>query len=92
MHKPTSVSLITTVYNREDFLAEAIESVRLQTYPHWELIVWDDGSTDRSVEIAHQGCVVGRQNPSYPSRTSRACPSIETSHRSVLPPLHRLVG
>jgi glycosyltransferase involved in cell wall biosynthesis len=46
------VSLIMTVNNREQYLEEAIASVQAQTYPHYELILWDDGSTDRSGEIA----------------------------------------
>jgi glycosyltransferase involved in cell wall biosynthesis len=46
------VSLIMTVYNREQYIAEAIASVLSQTYPHYELILWDDGSTDRSSELA----------------------------------------
>ncbi|MBD2580258.1 glycosyltransferase [Oscillatoria sp. FACHB-1406] len=46
------VSLVMTVYNTEAYLAEALESVLAQTFPDWELILWDDGSTDRSVAIA----------------------------------------
>jgi glycosyltransferase involved in cell wall biosynthesis len=46
------VSLILTVHNREQYLEEAIASVQAQTYPHYELILWDDGSTDRSGKIA----------------------------------------
>ena len=45
-------SVLTTVYNREQFLAEAIESVLGQSYPHFELILVDDCSVDASVEIA----------------------------------------
>ncbi len=48
------VSLVMTVYNRAKYLKKAIESVAAQTYPHWELIVWDDGSTDDSVAIAER--------------------------------------
>jgi glycosyltransferase involved in cell wall biosynthesis len=48
------VSLVMTVYNRERYLGTAIESVLKQTYRDFELIVWDDGSTDRSVEIAQE--------------------------------------
>ena len=46
------LSVLMTVYNREKFIAEAIESVLYSTYKHLELIIVDDCSTDRSVEIA----------------------------------------
>jgi glycosyltransferase involved in cell wall biosynthesis len=46
------VSLIMTVYNRERYLEEAITSVLAQIYDNYELILWDDGSTDRSGKIA----------------------------------------
>ena len=46
------VSVIATVFNGEPYLAEAIDSVLAQTYAPLELIVVDDGSTDRSREIA----------------------------------------
>lgn len=46
------VSAIIPVYNYERFLAEAIESVLNQTYQNVEVIVVDDGSTDRSSEVA----------------------------------------
>jgi len=45
-------SIIMTLYNREDFVAEAIQSVIDQTEDDWQLIIRDDGSTDRSFEIA----------------------------------------
>jgi glycosyltransferase involved in cell wall biosynthesis len=46
------ISLVMTCYNRERFVSAAIESVLRQTRKDFELLVWDDGSTDRSVEIA----------------------------------------
>lgn len=46
------ISIIMTVYNQERYLAPAIKSVLIQTRPEFELLIWDDGSTDRSVEIA----------------------------------------
>lgn len=39
-------------YNAELYLADAIRSVFAQTHKDWELILIDDGSTDRSLEIA----------------------------------------
>jgi glycosyltransferase involved in cell wall biosynthesis len=46
------VSIMLPVYNAEAFLASAIDSVLSQAYPHWELILVDDGSTDGSGAIA----------------------------------------
>lgn len=46
------VSIITPVYNAQPFLADAIASVQAQTEADWELILVDDGSTDRSRPIA----------------------------------------
>jgi glycosyltransferase involved in cell wall biosynthesis len=49
-----SISIIMTVYNRERYLASAIKSVLSQTYTDFELLIWDDGSTDGSIEIARK--------------------------------------
>lgn len=46
------VSLVMTVYNRDRFLEVAIQSVLDQTYQEFELLIWDDGSDDRSLAIA----------------------------------------
>jgi glycosyltransferase involved in cell wall biosynthesis len=45
------VTVIMPVYNGEVFLGVAIESVLSQTYHNFELIILDDGSTDRSLDI-----------------------------------------
>ena len=46
------VSIVTPVYNGSRFLADLIESVAAQTYPHIEHIVIDDGSTDNGETCA----------------------------------------
>lgn len=52
LSRPPRVSAIIIVYNGDRYLAEAIDSVLAQTFPDWELIIADDGSSDRSGEIA----------------------------------------
>lgn len=46
------VSVIMNCYNGERFLRESIDSVYSQTIDDWEIIFWDNASTDKSVEIA----------------------------------------
>jgi glycosyltransferase involved in cell wall biosynthesis len=48
------VSVLMTSYNREKYIAEAIESVLASTYKNFELIIVDDGSKDKTVEIAKE--------------------------------------
>ena len=47
------ISIVIPVYNRERYVGAAIESVLNQTMSDFELLVWDDGSTDRSLDIAY---------------------------------------
>lgn len=51
MAKPL-VSVVIPVYNMEEFLEETLDSVLSSDYPNFEVIVMDDGSKDRSLEIA----------------------------------------
>jgi glycosyltransferase involved in cell wall biosynthesis len=51
-----AVSIILPTYNRLEYLKEAVESVRAQTFTDWELIVVDDGSTDASVAWVEALC------------------------------------
>lgn len=45
------VSIVLPVFNGERFISNAIESVLAQSYPHWELLIVDDGSNDNSAAI-----------------------------------------
>ncbi len=44
-------SIIMPVYNAEQFVVEAITSVLKQTFTNWELLICDDASTDKSLNI-----------------------------------------
>lgn len=48
------VSIVTPVYNEEQYLAECIESVLAQTYQNWDYTIIDNCSTDGSLEIARR--------------------------------------
>jgi hypothetical protein len=76
------VSIVLPTRNRAACLVDAIESVLAQSYPHWELLVVDDGSEDdtaavlaryddprlRSFAIAHAGCSAARNHALRQSR------------------------
>ena len=51
MDRTPIISVVMCTYNTEKYIAEAIESVLLQTFSSFEFIIWDDGSTDGTREI-----------------------------------------
>lgn len=52
-HNYPVVSVITPLYNGEEYIGDTIESVRNQTFRDWEMVIVDDQSRDSSLEIAH---------------------------------------
>lgn len=48
------ISLVIPVYNVEPFLRKCVESARAQTYPNYEVILVDDGSTDNSGKMCDE--------------------------------------
>jgi glycosyltransferase involved in cell wall biosynthesis len=60
------VSVMMTVYNSAQFLGAAIDSILSQTYPHFEFLIVDDGSTDNSASIVksyQDSRIVFMENP-----------------------------
>jgi glycosyltransferase involved in cell wall biosynthesis len=81
MDQEILVSILMTAYNREKYIAEAIESVLASSYKNFELIIVDDCSKDNTVEIAKQYAIkddriklyVNEQNlGDYPNRNKAA--------------------
>ncbi len=54
------VSIVIPVYNSEKYLSKCIQSVLAQTYSNFELIIVDDGSTDKSKELCE--CYAHKDN------------------------------
>lgn len=48
------ISIIVPVYNVEKYIDRCINSIMSQTYTDWELLLIDDGSTDRSGDICEE--------------------------------------
>lgn len=70
MNNVPLVSILTTVYNREKYLAACIESVLASSFQDWELIIVDDQSKDNSVAIAQQYAAQDRRIHVYVNETN----------------------
>ena len=80
------VSVITIFLDADRFLAEAIESVRAQTYDRWELVLVDDGSRDASTRIAREyaardpGRIRVVEHPGHENRGMSASRNLGVAH------------
>lgn len=75
------VTVVTPFYNVEAYLARCIESVLAQTYPHWEHVLVNNRSTDRSLEIAEE---YARRDPRIRIRTNdQFLPSIANQNLAI---------
>jgi glycosyltransferase involved in cell wall biosynthesis len=75
-----AISVIMSVYNGEAYLTEAVESVLSQTFRDFELVILDDGSTDRSLEIVR----------GYAAKDPRVRP-ITRENRGLIASLNQLI-
>jgi glycosyltransferase involved in cell wall biosynthesis len=74
MQDRSLVSVIIIFLNSEKYIEESMDSVLAQTYSHWELLLVDDGSSDKSTEIAlryaaqYPGKIRYLQHPDHQNR------------------------
>jgi glycosyltransferase involved in cell wall biosynthesis len=73
-------SLIMTVYNRERYVETAIKSVLAQTQPDFELLIWDDGSSDRSLQIAYDYAHIDRRIRVFAAKHRGRVQSLRQAH------------
>lgn len=73
------VSVIIPAYNAEPYLAETLDTLLAQTFQDWRAVVIDDGSSDRTAEIAHDYAskepriqVLSQPNQGLPRTRNRA--------------------
>lgn len=75
-----SISIVITVYNRSHYLGTAIESVLNQTHHDFELVIWDDASTDNSLDIAYQYAERDKRIRVIADKQNRGCsPAIKAA-------------
>ena len=74
MEKEPLVSIIVNCYNSEEYLKETIDSIFAQTYSNYEIIFWDNQSTDSTASIIRSYddprvnyCYAEKQVPSTPT-------------------------
>ena len=84
------ISVVIPLYNKEKSICFAIESVLAQTYPEYELVVVDDGSTDRSAEMvesllpAGKGKLIRKENGGVSSARNRGILEAKGEHIAFL--------
>lgn len=62
------VSIVMPMYNSATFLESTVASVSAQTFTNWELVLYDDGSTDRTAEISRE---LAESDPRIKTATGR---------------------
>ena len=68
LNKPL-ISIVMNCFNGEKYLDEAIESIIKQNYDNWELIFWDNLSTDKSINILNKYLVKEERIKLFHSKT-----------------------
>jgi glycosyltransferase involved in cell wall biosynthesis len=81
MKRAPLVSIVTPVYNGEAYLSDCIASVLAQSYQNWEYIILNNGSSDRTGDIARK---FARHDPRFRVESNERClPIIENWNHAL---------
>jgi len=80
---PSKVSLLIPAYNREPFIAAAVGSALRQSYENYELLVWDDGSTDSTAAVAERAAANDPRARVVRAAHAGLCPSINAAAKQL---------
>src|SRR5687767_486979 len=80
---PPTVSLLIPAHNRADFVAAAVGSVTRQTYRDFELLVWDDGSSDATADVAERAAAGDSRVRVVRTPHAGVCASINAAARQL---------
>ena len=86
---PPEISVVIPAYNHERFLRETIDSVLGQSYENLELIIVDDGSTDKSAEVIRRYsdprlCYIYQENQDAYNALNRGLSLAKGSYIAIL--------
>jgi glycosyltransferase involved in cell wall biosynthesis len=71
---PPLVSILLPTFNRANLLEECVDSIMHQAYPHWELLIYDDGSTDNTTAVAKRLVRKDKNIRYYRNQTRKGLP------------------
>lgn len=82
------ISVLIPTYNREEFLPSALESIQKQTYEDIDIIIYDDGSSDGTVQFVEERqrkdnrikLIVGKKNVGCPYARNKLIEACETRY------------
>ncbi len=80
MNEPIYISVVLSTYNEEKYIAKSIQSILDQTYPYFEFIIVNDGSTDSTLQIVKSFTdprivVIDKPNSGLPDSLNRGIES-----------------